>query len=291
MGVYGFYNYTKKFQKPVNYTNTSIQYRIGIDALSLLYKYRGDIRKIFECLKPILNHKLLFVFDGKAPESKTNEIEKRKKSNSVIQEKIENFKNWLKSDICEETKDMFRKQIKELEYDSWIMSNEVRNEFKDYLISKNYSFIKSIQEADAVLIDLYYANYIDIVLSSDMDFLIAGIDCLLVPVKDVLKEILLEDILSEEEINKEQLKEVAILCGIDSLRITVIDDVSHSIQLIRHYGSIESIINHDVIDISLPYETYISDIKQRFYPNRLEPLKNVKLEHKIYLEAFKPKES
>jgi len=252
MGVYGFYNYTKQFQKPVDYTNTSIQFRIGIDALSLLYKYHGDISKIFESLKPILNHKLLFVFDGKAPESKTNEIEKRKKSNSVIQEKIENFKNWLKSDICEETKDMFRKQIRELEYDSWIMSYEVRNEFKDYLISKNYSFIKSIQEADAVLIDLYYANYIDIVLSSDMDFLVAGVDYLLVPVKDVLKEILLEDILNEEEINKEQLKEVAILCGIDSLRITVIDDVSHSIQLIRHYGSIESIINHDVIDITLP---------------------------------------
>lgn len=291
MGVYGFYNYTKQFQKPVYYTNTSIQYRIGIDALSLLYKYHGDISKIFECLKPILNHKLLFVFDGKAPESKTNEIEKRKKSNSVIQEKIQNFKNWLKSDICEETKDMFRKQIKELEYESWIMSYEVRNEFKDYLISKNYSFIKSIQEADAVLIDLYYSNYIDIVLSSDMDFLVAGIDYLIVPVKGSLKEILLEDILNKEEINKEQLKEVAILCGIDSLRITVIDDVSHSIQLIRHYGSIESIINHDVIDISLPYETYISDIKQRFYPNRIEPLKNVKLENKIYLEAFKPKES
>ena len=291
MGVYGFYNYTKQFQKPVDYTNTSIQYRIGIDALSLLYKYHGDISKIFECLKPILNHKLLFVFDGKAPESKLNEIEKRKKSNSVIQEKIENFKNWLKSDICEETKDMFRKQIKELEYESWIMSYEVRNEFKNYLISRNYSFIKSIQEADAVLIDLYYANYIDIVLSSDMDFLVAGIDYLIVPVKECLKEILLEDILNEEEINKEQLKEVAILCGIDSLRITVIDDVSHSIQLIRHYGSIESIINHDVISISLPYETYISDIKQRFYPNRTEPLKNVKLEHKIYLEAFKPKQS
>ena len=291
MGVYGFYNYTKQFQKPVDYINTSIQYRIGIDALSLLYKYRGDINKIFECLKPILNHKLLFVFDGKAPESKTNEIEKRKKSNSVFQEKIENFKNWLKSDICEETKDMFRKQIRELEYESWIMSYEIRNQFKDYLISKNYSFIKSIQEADAVLIDLYYANYIDIVLSSDMDFLVAGIDYLLVPVKDSLKEILLEDILNEEEINKEQLKEVAILCGIDSLRITVMDDVSQSIQLIRHYGSIESIIDHYAIDITLPYDTYISDIKQRFYPNRLEPLKNVKLEHKIYLEAFKPKES
>ena len=287
MGVYGFYNYTKQFQKTVDYTNISVKYRIGIDALSLLYKYRGNISKIFECLKPILNHNLLFVFDGKAPESKLNEIEKRKKSNSVIQEKIENFKNWLKSDICEETKEMFRKQIKELEYESWIMTHEVRNEFKNYLISRNYSFIKSLQEADAVLIDLYYANYIDIVLSSDMDFLVAGVDYLLVPVKESLKEILLEDILNEEEINKEQLKEVAILCGIDSLRITVVDDVSHSMQLIRHYGSIESIIKHEAIDISLPYDTYISDIKQRFYPNRTEPFKNIKLEHKIYLEPFR----
>ena len=109
MGVYGFYNYTKQFQKTVDYTNISVKYRIGIDALSLLYKYRGDISKIFECLKPILNHKLLFVFDGKAPESKLNEIEKRKKLNGIIQEKIENFKNWLKSDICEETKEMLVK--------------------------------------------------------------------------------------------------------------------------------------------------------------------------------------
>ena len=79
-------------------------------------------------------------------------------STDDTKEKIENFKNWLKSDICEETKEMFRKQIKELEYDSWTMSNEVRNEFKDYLISKNYSFIKSIQEADAVLIDSTQLN-------------------------------------------------------------------------------------------------------------------------------------
>ena len=56
MGVYGFYNYTKPFQKNVNNTNISKKYRIGIYALSLLYKYRGDISKIFNCLKHILNH-------------------------------------------------------------------------------------------------------------------------------------------------------------------------------------------------------------------------------------------
>ena len=286
MGVRGFYHYSKGFQKEIN---NKIEYRVGIDALSLLFKYHGDIKKIFDFLKPILHNKLLFVFDGKAPESKTNEIQKRKKSHDKIQEKIQYFKDWLKADINEETKKMFRENIEKLEYDSWMLTYEIRETFKNYLILNNYTFIKSIQEADAVLIDLYYSNYIDIILSNDMDFLIAGIEQLWISEKDTIKEILLQDILNHEEINKEQLKEVAILCGIDNNHICNIDDVSKAINMIRHYGSIESIIIHNKdknISIVLPNDNYISNVKKRYYPNKIEPFINVKLEHIMYLEQF-----
>jgi len=286
MGVRGFYNYSKKFQHTVS---NDKEYRVGIDTLSLLYKFRGDITKIFNFLKPILHNKLLFVFDGKAPESKSEEIQKRKRSIDSIQEKIDSFKDWLKADIDEKTKSLFKKEIEKLEYSSWTMSYEVRKSFKDYLVENNYTFIKSNQEADAVLIDLYYANYIDVVLSSDMDFLIAGIDIAWIPENNEIKEVVLNDILQVEEINKEQLKEVAILCGIDNNHICDIESVSIAMNFIRHYGSIESITDHCKNMIYLPNNNFIRDVKKRYYPNKLEPFINIKIEHIEFLEEFRPK--
>jgi 5'-3' exonuclease len=286
MGVHGFYHYTKNYHKDIVTLNIL---RVGIDALSLLYKYQGDIENIFKFLKPILHHTLLFVFDGKAPESKKEELNLRKISNNNKQDEINSLRLWLSSDINEDTKDLIRLQISKLEKESWIMSYETRENFKKYLIENNYSFVKSIQEADAVLIDLYYSNYIDVVLSNDMDFLIAGIDNVWVYVKDHLKEVELNDILEDEDINKEQLKEVAILCGINNTRISSVDDIYIALTLIRHYGSIESIIEHKAIDLVLPYDNYIIDTKRRLYPNKMEPFKNVKEEHIVYLEPFKPK--
>jgi 5'-3' exonuclease len=286
MGVRGFYNYSKKFQHSIQ---NDKDYRVGVDTLSLLYKFHGDIEKIFNFLKPILHNKLLFVFDGKAPESKNEEIQKRKRSIDSIQEKINEFKNWLKADIDDKTKQLFRIEIEKLEYSSWRITYEVRKSFKDYLIQNNYTFIKSNQEADAVLIDLYYANYIDIVLSSDMDFLIAGIDRVWIPEKNEIKEVLLDDILQFEEINKEQLKEVAILCAIDNTHICDIESVSIAMNFIRHYGSIESIMVHCKNMINLPNSNYIRDVKKRYYPNKVEPFSNVKTEHLEFLEKFRPK--
>ena len=286
MGVRGFYNYSKKFQHIVP---NDKEYRVGVDTLSLLYKFHGDITKIFDFLKPILHNKLLFVFDGKAPESKSEEIQKRKRSIDSIQEKIDSFKDWLKADIDEKIKEMFKKEIEKLEYSSWTMSYEVRKSFKDYLIENNYTFIKSDQEADAVLIDLYYANYIDVVLSSDMDFLIAGIDVVWIPEKNEIREVVLNDILQVEEINKEQLKEVGILCGIDNTLICDIESPSIAMNFIRHYGSIESITDHCKNMIYLPNNNFIRDIKKRYYPNKLEPFINIKKEHLEFLEEFRPK--
>lgn len=286
MGVKGFYHYSKPYQKNLDLTN---EYRVGIDALSLLYKFRGDLKKIFDFLKPILNQKLLFVFDGKAPESKQEELQKRKRSIDAIQEKIHILKITYYSTDNEETKQILKNEIQKLEYSSWKVTYEIREEMKTYLIEHNYRFVKSNQEADDVLINLYYANYIDVVLSSDMDFLIAGIDILWVPEKNEIREIHLKDILEEEEINKEQLKEVAILCGIDNNRICIMDDVSYAMQLIRHYGSIESIMKYKENFISLLNPNYIRDVKKRYYPNKEDPFIHVKEEHKEFLNEFKPK--
>ena len=139
MGVRGLYHYSIPFQKSIP---IDVNYRIGIDALSLLYKYRGDVKKIFDFLKPILYHKILFVFDGKAPESKSVEIEKRKKSVKNIEEKMNSLNDLLKTDISKETTTMIEKEIYKLKKESWCITYEVRETFKKYLIENNYAFIR-----------------------------------------------------------------------------------------------------------------------------------------------------
>ena len=74
MGVRGLYSYCKKYLKPIKPDKTL---RIGIDVSSLLYRFHGDFEKIYKFLNPILQNKLIFVFDGKAPNYKKKELQIR----------------------------------------------------------------------------------------------------------------------------------------------------------------------------------------------------------------------
>ena len=70
----------------------------------------------------------------------------------------------------------------------------VTSRFRYCSNSINY-YVKSISEADLLLVDLYYHNYIDAVLSNDMDYLISGVDTLLINVNGTLKVLKLSEIL------------------------------------------------------------------------------------------------
>jgi len=280
MGVRGLFHYCKSFLKPPEVKS----YRVGIDAYSLLYRFYGDFDKIYEFLAPLLNNKLIFVFDGKAPKYKEKEIEIRKAVKTIAEKRIQQLKNSLEKLTNEETSMILKKRIQELERDNWYLTYEIRQSFKKFLYSKNLTYVNSIEEADSLLIDLYYNNIIDAVLSSDMDYLVAGVNILFVPVKNILKQLTLSEILEFEEINLEQFKEIAILMGVDNSRIFACDDLSIAATFIRHYGSIQ-ILREKQENLFNDAEIDISEIKKRFYPNK-SPLIHLKVEHKDTLERF-----
>lgn len=279
MGVRGLYHYCKEFLKPPDFKNN----KIGIDVSSLLYRFHGDCDKIYEFLKPLLNNKLIFVFDGKAPEYKDKELEIRRTAKEFSEIRINKLKESLTSNLDEETYKLIQNRIKQLELENWSLTRNIREEFKTFLKKYNLLYIKSVVEADTLLIDLYFNGYIDAVLSNDMDYLVAGIETLLVPVKSVLKEISLKEILEYEEINIEQFRETAILMGIDNIRIFVVDDFSIAASFIRHYGSIQIMRekqNHlfsNIVDIT--------EIKKRFHPSK-NIYRHLKEEHKSKLDTF-----
>ena len=282
MGVRGLYHYVKEFLRDPDFKT----YRIGVDVSSLLYRFHGDFEKIYEFLRPMLNNKLLFVFDGKAPKYKEQELEIRKVARDIADNRIKMLKDSLESITNAETILLIQKRIKDLEFDSWNLSYEVKQEFKKFLYSKKLTYIKSTGEADSLLIDLYYHNYIDAVISNDMDYLVAGVNILFIPVKNFLKQVTLREILDHEELNLEQFKEVAVLMGSDNNKIFVVDDFGIAASFIRHYGCISIMkekmahLFSDIIDI---YE-----VKKRYYYT-----KNVrtylKPEHVLRLEEFDEK--
>jgi len=280
MGVRGLYHYCKPFLKPVNSNHLL---RIGIDTSSLLYRFKGNFEDIYNFLRPLLKNKLLFVFDGKSPKYKEKELQIRKSVKDIASIRINTLKQSLLGIDNEETKLLLTNRIKQLEDENWYLSYEILQEFKKFLYNNNLDYVKSIQEADALLIDLYYNNYIDVVMSNDMDYLVAGIKHMYIPVKGVLKELLLDEILNFEEINIEQFKEAAILSGIDNVRIFVSDDVSVSISFIRHYGSIEKI--REKQENLFINSCDIQEIKKRFYPNK-NVYMYLKPEHRITLDKF-----
>ena len=279
MGVRGLYHYCKEFLKPPDFKNN----KIGIDVSSLLYRFHGDCDKIYEFLKPLLNNKLIFVFDGKAPEYKDKELEIRRTAKEFSEIRINKLKESLTSNLDEETYKLIQNRVKQLELENWCLTRNIREDFKTFLKAHNLIYIKSMVEADTLLIDLYFNGYIDAVLSNDMDYLVAGIETLLVPVKGVLKEISLNEILEHEEINIEQFRETAILMGIDNIRIFVVDDFSIAASFIRHYGSIQIMRekqNHlfsNIVDIT--------EIKKRFHPSK-NVYTHLKEEHKSKLDTF-----
>lgn len=279
MGVRGLYHYCKVFLKPPDIKN----YRIGIDVSSLLYRFHGNFNDIYKFLTPILNNKLIFVFDGKSPEYKTQEILIRKQAKEISTNRLELLKKTYNETENKETKELILKRINELEKENWYLTYETVQDFKKYLYSKGLKYIKSISEADNLLIDLYYHGVIDAVLSNDMDYLVAGINIMYIPVKGNLKEINLKEILEFEELNIEQFREVSILMGIDNNRIFVCDDFSIAASFIRHYGSINMMKEKQENLFSNTID--ISNIKQRYYPSK-NILTYLKPDHKEVLDEF-----
>ena len=161
MGVRGLYSYSKKYLKPIK---EDLEIRIGIDVSSLLYRFHGNFNDIYKFLIPILENKLLFVFDGKAPKYKEKELGIRKETKNFADKRITLLKESLLQDLNDETRNLIENRIHELVLDNWTLTYETLQEFKLFLQSKNLTYIKSNSEADSLLIDLYYHNYIDSVM-------------------------------------------------------------------------------------------------------------------------------
>jgi 5'-3' exonuclease len=250
MGIRGLYTYLKHYRREFDIRTTK-ELRIGIDAMSFLYRYRDnthDIILFLQCLKR-LGHRVFFVFDGKPPAEKDAEIRVRKEVKTGAAAKAVTIETFLQSDSAK-TIDSVSRQVLEdslqrCQAKSWHVSRNVRRAFQDVLWDEELPYAKSTGEADDVLIDLYAAGKLDVIMSSDMDYLVGGVKRLWIPSQKGnfwFEEIFLDDVLQGETIDAEQFIQAGVFCTLTDVHCAT------AFTWIRHYGSVNTILQNNTLN-------------------------------------------
>ena len=279
MGVKGLYSYVKPYRNHVDYSSIPHGSKIGVDALSVLYHYRGNTDAVLKFLVHLqdLGCKILFVFDGPAPESKAFELEERQKRRDEARSQIVSIREFLQTahTLDERSRITLERKVAQLEIGSaWHVTTEKRKAFQEQLWAHEIQSVKAQGEADDLLVSLWQKGHLYSVISTDMDFLVHGIERLWVPTGEAFEELSRKTILEREELTSKQFLEASILCSIVSSQT--------AFQWIRYYGSLENLLKFQPQLCKLS-ESYIN-LKIHEYTKESEP--RVKEKHVFFLEKF-----
>lgn len=257
MGVKGLYTYLKQYRREIyphlrqsGGETDEGPLRIGIDAMSMLYKFKAQYKEMYPLLLAlkVQGHKLLFVFDGKPPAEKVEEVTARREARQDAAAQAAAIKEHL-ADASSATTDKERRILEfsaaRLEHQGWHVTRDVRHDFQRALWDMEIPYVKAAGEADDVLTDMAGAEKLDVIISTDMDFLLSAVPRLWIPFRklaDGFEEVTLWDVLDGEGVSPAGLLDAGILCGVESLRGQVSFPVQKAFGWMRFYGSVEALL-------------------------------------------------
>ena len=184
-----------------------------------------------------LNIELIFIFDGKPPDIKSDTIKDRKI-------KANNAKNKMNNATTQEDKDKYEKA-------SLRLTKEMIDDVKKLLNLLGVSWIHPNGEGEAYASELCRIGYVDYVLTEDMDTMVYGCPKLIrncldksIKRKDIISIIDHGKLIEDLEITNDQFIEFCILCGCDYCdSIPKVGNVT-ALKLFKKYGSIEKIMEN-----------------------------------------------
>ncbi|BDC19085.1 flap endonuclease-1 [Acidianus sp. HS-5] len=189
----------------------------------------------------------IYVFDGKPPELKSQELERRRKIKEEAEEKLEKAK-----------KEGETKELKKYSQMATRLTNDMAEEGKRLLEAMGIPVVQAPSEGEAEAAYLCSQGYTWAAASQDYDSLLFGANKLIrnltltgkrkLPKKDVYVEIKpeiieLDDLLKKIGITREQLIDIGILIGTDydPDGIKGIGPVT-ALRIIKKYGNIEKAV-------------------------------------------------
>lgn len=249
MGVKGLYGYLKAYRHDLQ--QPTQPYRIGLDAMSLLYTYKATYPDLIVWLKELkaAGHRLVMVLDGKTPVEKEEIVKERREARTGAATQATSLKSALTSpdaNLTEKERRVLEYSLARLEFQSWNVTKQVRQAFQEALKEAGVLYVKAAGEADDVLVDLVGAGKLDVVISTDMDYLLSGSPRLWIPCRrgiNTFEEIVLADVLAGEDLDAAAFRDAAILCGVEPLRATKISVPAHTaFGWLRLYRAIEGVL-------------------------------------------------
>jgi 5'-3' exonuclease len=131
------------------------------------------------------------------------------------------------------------------------MTRDSRRAFQEQLWIKGFPYVKSVSEADDVLIDLVGAGKLDVIFTTDMDHLLGGAPRLWIPTRRGhmdIEEILLDDVLEGEALTPVAFQDACLLCGTEERDGARGVPAHTAFAWMRHYGSLEALLKSNVSD-------------------------------------------
>jgi 5'-3' exonuclease len=242
MGVRGLLSYIKK-RIPLIEPSQSNPMRIGVDIHGFLYTWQDDLDTFQEFLNEFAKHGhiLTCVFDGEAAEEKKETLRLRRKRREQCALQAKAIQSFLDSkegyELDEPSRIHLQREVSLLQKAAWYITKEYRERIINYLQSNQLPYILAKGEADDVLVSLAHKKDIDIILSSDMDFVRFGVNRMWIPNFQkhtyACYDFDIPIFCNSEDIPIEGLKDIAELC--DSIT------PGEAFGIIRYYGSLDNL--------------------------------------------------
>jgi 5'-3' exonuclease len=276
MGVKGLYTYVKKYRTECPYESipSTQPLRIGFDAMSMLYKYKEKYAEIYRIVQAMhaAGHTLLFVFDGKSPPEKEEEVKDRRQVREEAVEQASKLQAHLEeNDLEDSERHIIESSIARLKTQAWHMTREIRQAFQATLTSLGIHYIKATQEADDTLLSLSAAGKLDVIVSTDMDYLLSGIPRLWIPYRkavDGVEEVIMSKLLAGLQMTPAMLLDAGILCGVEPLYKRLSIQTHIAFRWIKYYKSIEAVLddNQDAQFTVLKEPGLLGKVRRHFLP-------------------------
>ena len=259
--------------------------KIAIDTSIFLYKSLMNVRSHGEYLRnsegKVISHIIglfnkivllkfygiipIFIFDGKPPDEKRNVLDERNKKAKESKEKMNETTNVT--------------EIQELEKKTIRITKEHIEDLKLLFSKMGVSYIHANGEAEAYAAELCRIDYVQAVMSEDMDTLVFGCPTFIRSSiekgkkrSDSISVFSLEQILKDFNMTMKEFTDLCILCGCDYC--STINKVGHNraYSYIQNYKTIETLIETNKCDITDEFKERFSRARDLFsiYFNKIQ---------------------
>jgi len=221
--------------------------RIGIDAFCILYLFRDNTAALEAYLRGLLaqGHTLTIVVDSRASKEKHETVLSRRAVRSAAAQGAEALSEFIASPEFDEMSEVEQEAVnRKLHFhqrDAWHVKGVHIRTFASLAELLGLTWVMAEGEADEKLAELSQSGAIQIVISSDSDLLILGVETLWIPsANGTHSQISGLDFRRFIGLAGDRVYELAFLAGCD-VHPRSIAPVAVAISWLRSYGSLEEI--------------------------------------------------